>query len=295
MNADDLRIFVAVVTAGAMNRAAGELNTVQSNVTARIQALEYELGTKLFDRSSKGVLLTPAGERLLPYARRILDLTAEAARAAADDGHPRGRLAIGSLETTAAMRLAGRLSGFMQAYPEVDLEIRTGTTSELIGDVLAGNVEGAFVSGPVDHSRLDAEKVFEEELVLLSAPAVGSVKEALAAPEVRIIVLRIGCSYRQVLEDLLARRGAVNVRTMQFGTLEAIVSSVSAGLGITLLPRALLGKIWNSGRVAVHSLENGAGRIDTLFVARRGSHMSSARKAFLAYMRGEQDARIAAE
>jgi len=66
MDASDLRIFEAVARLGGMNRAAAALNTVQSNVTARIRALEEQLGVQLFRRTSRGVSLTAAGERLLP-------------------------------------------------------------------------------------------------------------------------------------------------------------------------------------------------------------------------------------
>jgi DNA-binding transcriptional LysR family regulator len=84
MDASDLRVFEAVARLGGMNRAAAELNTVQSNVTARIQALEAEIGCTLFERHSRGVSLTQAGRRLLPYAgelSRLLDY-----RIARDDG-----------------------------------------------------------------------------------------------------------------------------------------------------------------------------------------------------------------
>ena len=102
MDIADLKVFEAVAKTGGMNRAAADLHTVQSNVTARIRALEDELGTPLFERHSRGVTLTASGERLLPYARRVAWLLADAIRAARDDGQPRGPLTIGSLETTAA-------------------------------------------------------------------------------------------------------------------------------------------------------------------------------------------------
>src|SRR5689334_23864575 len=121
MDAGDLRVFEAVARLGGMNRAAGELHTVQSNVTARIRQLEDELGTALFRRNSRGVVLTPAGRRLLPYAARIAGLIADAKRAVADEGHPQGKLAVGSLETTAGLRLPGMLADFAERYPEVDL------------------------------------------------------------------------------------------------------------------------------------------------------------------------------
>ncbi|HBT43186.1 MAG TPA: LysR family transcriptional regulator, partial [Rhodospirillaceae bacterium] len=69
MELSDLRIFEAVARTGAMNRAAAELHTVQSNVTARVRLLEDGLGAALFERHSRGVRLTPAGERLLPFAK----------------------------------------------------------------------------------------------------------------------------------------------------------------------------------------------------------------------------------
>ena len=197
MDAADLKIFAAVARCSGMNRAADELNTVQSNVTARVRALETEIGCPLFDRHSRGVALTAAGRRLLPYADNILRMFDEAARAARDDGEPGGTLTLGSLETTAALRLAPVLSRSWPRFPGVDLVLRTGTTCELIDDVLARRVEGAFVCGPVDHAELDVQTVFEEELVLLAAPQVKSLRAALSAGDTRIVVLRAGCSYRQ--------------------------------------------------------------------------------------------------
>lgn len=90
MDIGDLQVFEAVARFGGMNRAAAKLNTVQSNVTARIKALEADLGCALFARHSRGVSLTPAGQRLLPYADRASRLIADARRAARDDGVPMG-------------------------------------------------------------------------------------------------------------------------------------------------------------------------------------------------------------
>ena len=106
MESTDLRFFEAVARLGVMTRAADELHTGPSNVTARIRALEYSLGATLFERHSAGVTLTDAGRRLLPYAQRVSRLLDNAARVVRDDGTPQGTLTIGSLETTAALRLA---------------------------------------------------------------------------------------------------------------------------------------------------------------------------------------------
>ena len=281
MESAELRVFEAVARTGGMNRAAAELHTVQSNVTARIRALETELGCKLFDRHSRGVALTQSGERLLPYARRVAWLLADAARATSDDGQPRGPLTIGSLETTAALRLSPLFARFAADCPEVDLAIRPGTTAELIEAVLERRLEGAFVCGPVAHPSLIERVMFQEELAVLAAPGVETIQAATQGGFARIVVLRAGCSYRQRLESLLARRGVAVPRLMEFGTLEAIFGCVSAGLGITLLPRALIGPVWQAGRVSLHPLPPEDAMVATVFIHRREAHSSSALRAFL--------------
>ena len=110
MELSDIATFAAVARHGGITRAAAALNTVQSNVTARVQALELELGVALFDRHSRGVSLTAAGRRLLPYAERLASISREAVMAARDDGVAKGPLAIGSMETTAAVRLPPMLA-----------------------------------------------------------------------------------------------------------------------------------------------------------------------------------------
>ena len=281
MDSADLTVFETVARLGGMNRAAEALNTVQSNITARIRALESELGCRLFDRHSRGVTPTDAGARLLPYARRVAWLIADAERAVRDDGTPRGPLRIGSLETTAALRLSPLFADYATAYPEVDLSVTPGTTAELIEAVLERRLEGAFVCGPVAHPSLVEQVVFTEELVILAAPSVTTLAAATQGGFARIVVLRAGCSYRQRLEMLLARRGVAVPRMMEFGTLEAIYGCVAAGLGITLLPRALVGPVWQSGRVSLHALPPEEANVTTVFIHRREAHLSSALRAFL--------------
>jgi len=280
MDARDLATFEAVARLGGMGRAARELNTVQSNVTQRVRRLEESLGVSLFERSRAGARLTPAGERLMPYATRVDALLDEAGRAARDDGAPRGTLTVGSLETTAALRLSPLLASYVQAHPGVDFVLRTGTTAEMVERVLDRDLEGAFVCGPVVHPQLVSTPAFTEELALLSAPTERTLATALRRPDLRLVILRAGCSYRQRLEELLARRGVVGLRRLEFGTLEAILGAVAAGLGVTLMPRALIGPTWRGGRVRAHRLPASEARVQTMFVRRRDMLPSSALLAF---------------
>ena len=281
----DLRVLEAVARHGSMNRAAAELHTVQSNVTTRIRVLEDEIGTALFERNSRGVVLTDAGQRLLPYATRLAALLKEAHDAARDDGTPSGSLRVGALETTAALRLPPILSAYAPAYPEVGLVVTAGTSAGLIADVLEHRLDGAFVAGPVHHADLAEEAIFQEELMLVTAPVHRRLDDLDRQRELKIIVFRSGCSYRQRLENLLAQRGIQIAQPLEFGSLETIVGCVAAGVGITLLPKAVILPAWREGRVVAHELPPEEARVDTVFIRPRKSRQSSALAAFLTIAR----------
>jgi LysR family transcriptional regulator, cell division regulator len=294
MDAGDLRVFEAVARLGAMSRAAAELNTVQSNVTSRIRNLEDEVGMPLFQRTSRGVVPTAAGRRLLPYAERVARLLAEARRAVVDDGSPKGPLAIGSLETTAGLRLPDVLAAYVEIHPAVDLELVTGTTCELVDAVLAYRLEGAFVCGPVNHPELEEERIFREELAIVSARSVRRLDDAFSRHDVKIVVFRPGCSYRQRLESILAKRGVVASRCLQFATIEGILACVGADVGVTLLPKAIAARAREHGRVAIHDLPVADAWADTVFIRRRDVRVESALTAFLEIARDRLPAQAAA-
>lgn len=287
MDISDLKVFEAVSRHGSMNRAAQELHTVQSNVTARIRTLEEELGVSLFQRHARGVSTTPAGQRILPFVGRITKLLADARNAAQDDGSPSGALLLGSLETTTALRLSPLLGGFAKTYPEVRLVVTTGTTRRLLDEVLECKLEGAFVAGPISHPELEQEVVFQEELVLVTSRSVRSMDDLVEITDLRTIVFQIGCSYRQRLEALLAEMGIVTAKPLEFGSLDAIISCVSAGVGIALLPKGIVASAWQEGRVAVHELPPERSLVDTLFVRRSDAYTSSAMTAFLDMVRSK--------
>jgi DNA-binding transcriptional LysR family regulator len=274
MDLADLATFRAVALTRSMTRAAETLGTVQSNVTQRIRRLEARLGNALFDRGRGGITLTPAGRRLLPYAERIDLLVGEATAAVRDDGNAAGPLRLGSLETTAALRLPGLLAGFSKAYPAVDLSVETGTAAELLVALRAGRVDLAFVPAPIEGADLDSQVVVIEELVLVTQHGAPGVP-MLAGSRIKALVLRIGCAYRARLERLVAAEGGTT-RLMEFGTIDGILGCVSAGLGITLLPRGVAEPWQRDGRVALHVLPPAEAMVPTHLVRRRDGFASTA-------------------
>jgi DNA-binding transcriptional LysR family regulator len=131
--------------------------------------------------------------------------------------------------------------------------------------------------------------------VILTAAGITDFDMLATKPDLKIIVLRAGCSYRLQLEGLLARRGIVGIRLLEFGTLEAIIGCVSAGLGVTLLPTALLGSVWEQGRVRVHPVPESEKWVDTVFVRHREAYVSSSLRAFLDIARPALTSAVAAE
>ncbi|MDB6048002.1 MAG: transcriptional regulator [Pseudomonas sp.] len=290
----DLKVVEAVARHGSMNKAAVELNTVQSNVSSRIRALEDQLGVPLFQRSAKGVQLTPAGRRLLPYAARLSRLLSDASAAARDDGKPSGLMEIGTLETTLALRLPLLIARFAKAYPDVRPLVRTGTTSSLIRDVIDCKLEGAFAAGPVTHPELQTETVFHEELVLVTSPAVRTVDAISGILHLKTVVFRAGCSYRQRLDSFLASQGLLAQEPLEFGSIEAIIACVSAGVGVTLLPRGVVVNARQSGLICVHEIPAAFSHVETVFVRRIDGHLSSALATFLESVHRESGIRSTA-
>lgn len=284
MDAGDLAVFAAVARCGCISKAAEKLNTVQSNVTQRTQLLEEELGVPLFYRHSRGVTLTPAGGQLLPYAERITRLVGEAKQAASNGPVPHGQIIIGAMETATALRLPPILSAYARQCPEVDIEIVSGPSAALIDDVLARRIEAAFVAGPVNHPELVAIPMIDEELVVITAPWVTDL-DALSGnagqSKVKIVVFRSGCSYRARLEAIVAGRGIVGVRRLELGSVDGILGCVAAGIGVTLLPRAVVADAARQGRVAIHTLPREESRVETVMVRCRDAFVSTALARFM--------------
>jgi DNA-binding transcriptional LysR family regulator len=125
------------------------------------------------------------------------------------------------------------------------------------------------------------EAVFVEELVLVTSTAVRSLKDLTKIPDLKTIVFQVGCSYRQRLESLLASMGIIVAKPLEFGSLDAITSCVSAGIGVTLLPKGIVASAANADKVTMHGLPREQSRVETLFIRRKDAYVSSAMDAFL--------------
>jgi DNA-binding transcriptional LysR family regulator len=274
MDLTALLIFKTVAEAGGITRAAARLHRVQSNVTTRVKQLEAELGAQLFHRHKRRLVLSAEGKLLLAYAEQLLRLSAEA-QAAVRNGGPRGVLRIGSLESTAATRLPPLLSRYHLAYPEVRLELVTGTTGALVARVLSGDIEAAFVAEPFTDEGLESQPAFLEELVLIVPKGLGPIRSAKDLGHTPVLSFSTGCSYRRRLEAWLGRSGIAPERVMEYGSYHAIVACAAAGSGVAVVPRSVIKAVRPHRQVNIYPLPRNIAQARTMLVWRR-AHRSSA-------------------
>lgn len=277
MESGDLKIFRAVAREGSITKAAEMLNYVQSNVTARIHNLEEDLNIRLFHRTNRGMKLTAAGENLLEYADQVLALLDEAEKSAQMSQQPKGLLRIGSLETTAVTHLPEHAASFLRRFPEVDLSVNTADTHNLMQQVLDHKVDGAFVYGPVEHTDISQIPVSRDELVLISSQE-GTAEDMLRQP---MLFFGAGCSHRARVKRLLEEAGIQNQKIIEFGTLEAIIRGVSAGLGIALLPKSAIDCSEHRMNIWIHQLPAAYRDVEIVFIYRKDFFITNAFQRYI--------------
>jgi DNA-binding transcriptional LysR family regulator len=236
---DALQIFKAVVDFGGVTRAAEQLHRVPSNVTTRLKQLEEGLGTKLFHRHGRKLLLSSDGNLLLAYAEQLLRLSAEA-ELALRSGKPRGKLRIGMIDATAATRLPLVLARYHRANPQVQIELVTGTTGSLLEQLSRYAIEAAFVGERFEPHGLEMIPVFRERLVVIAPKEITTIKKPGDFRGMTVIVFSVGCSYRRTLEEWLARSKITPERVLEIGSYHAMVTCVAAGSGIALMPHSVV-------------------------------------------------------
>jgi DNA-binding transcriptional LysR family regulator len=242
MELRQLKTFQMAATTLSFTQAAVLLDYVQSSVTAQIQALEEELGLPLFDRLGRRIQLTNAGQRLLWYADRLLNLAEEAQAVVSSQSRLDGTIAVGAPESICTYRLPAVLRQFRDCFPQVQLSFRPMLDSELYQQVRSGALDVAFLlQEPLQSSGLIVERLVAEPLVIISAADHSLARLPQVTPAdlkgETIFLTENGCGYRHLFERALAREGIHTVIKLEFSSVEAIKQCVMAGLGIAFLPQ----------------------------------------------------------
>lgn len=277
MESRDLQIFRSVAYSGSVTKAAQQLGYVQSNITARIQQLEDELKSPLFYRQ-RGMILTPKGEILLQYAERILHLLDEAAKILVNAEETGGELAIGANHTFSTINLPDILTNYHDKFPKIALSLTTGQTAELVEKVLHFQLDSAFITTPVHHENLVKELVLEDRLVVITSPAITTLKEACSKS---FLMNPPNCPCRIQFEKWLRDNGVTKPRFMEFNNIDAIINGVVAGLGVSFVPHSTVRKPEMNGLIKSFSVPLEYSLSQTFLIRHKDVVMTNALKEFI--------------
>lgn len=241
MDFRQLTTFRVLAATLNFHQAAERLNYVQSTVSTQIQALEEELGTRLFDRLGKSVVLTDAGARLLPYAEHLLKVAEEARLAVSEQQELVGTLAISATETLCTYRLPAVLHQFRLSYPQVRLLFSPSPYSELRRAVADGSVDLAFVLEElIAAPALHAEPLLSEPIHLVVSPSHPLAQQPSVLPVdldgETLLMTETGCAYRVQFQHQLSVAGVQPTNMLEFGSIEAMKQCAMIGMGIAVLP-----------------------------------------------------------
>ncbi len=247
MEFQQMRYVIAVAETRNFTRAAERCVVVQSALSHQIARLERELGARLFDRTSRRVRLTPAGEAFLPAARQAID-AAERARAevAAAAGEIRGPLAVGAISTVAAVDLPAALKRFHQRHREVRISLRTSPSEESIERVRQGTLDVAFLGLPlgVRPQGVRGRELARDDLVAVVAPghplAGRDPLDLRELAEETFVDFPAGTAGRAHADAAFAAAGLRREVAFEVTAAALMARLIRAGLGIGLLPAAFV-------------------------------------------------------
>jgi DNA-binding transcriptional LysR family regulator len=237
-----LRAFVAIAESGTFTAGALRVHVTQAAISMQIRQLETEIGAKVFVRAPRHVILTEAGEQLLRRARHILrehdaalDEIAELA------GAERGRLRIGS---ASAMVLTEQLPAILKElrkqHPAADIAVTSGTSEVLVDQILAGEVDIAFVSLPVDVRGIKTERLSQDQLVAIASPQHKLAKQktisAYTLAGERLILGERGGNTRRLIDQFFAQAGVTLRVAMELSRQQAIKRMVEEDMGVGIVP-----------------------------------------------------------
>ncbi len=241
MELRQLKTFLMVAKLLSFNRAADALNYAQSTVSVQIRGLEEEFGVPLFDRLGKQVVLTEAGQVLMRYARKMLDIEEETHSEVAGRTLSQGSLSVRIPQSLGTYFLPAILHRFHLRYPNVGFDINSCAFHSLEHELKSGVTDVAFLLAESINARdLKCEVLGVLPLVIVAKPGhplAGRPSMAIEDLQGEAIILpKHDCSYRMVFEQILTEKRIKTASIMEMNTIEAIKQCVMKGIGVTIMP-----------------------------------------------------------
>jgi DNA-binding transcriptional LysR family regulator len=289
MELRQLRYVEAVARHRHFTRAAEELHVAQSALSHQVKRLEAELGSELFERTSRRVVPTDAGEAVAARARRVL-AEIDGVREELDElrGVMRGHVWIGALLPGGRLDVPRLVARFSETHPGIEVGMREGTAGDMLRYLLADEVDAAFamLAGELP-AGLVAEQLSEDEIVAVFPPGGAPKRRTISAAELSahpIVAPRSGSATLRKLEEFFAAEDEPLRVSLESGDPFLLRCLVSGGFGAAILPVSLTRR--EGPPVDVRSLRP-AVRVPVALLWREGRHMSAAGRAFIEFARAE--------
>ena len=240
LNLDQLRSLIEVVELGSFTEAAKRLHLTQPAISQQIRELENRCEVQLVERVGKRAFATPAGRELIMHGRRIM---ADAEHALAAVHHHKegaaGRVHLGTGPTALVYLLPPVLRKVRDAHPNIEIVVTTGTTHSIADALFSNEIDIGFTALPVDTKELDTVPVRTDPMVAILPGTDHSIPARVTPADVasRTLILEYQRVPHRQLSRAWLQAGGVEVRpAMEFDSIEAIKSAVSAGLGMAIVP-----------------------------------------------------------
>jgi len=251
-----IETFLWVVTLGSFRGAAQRLNTSQPAISQRIAQLEREVGVKLLNRDHRVASPTPSGRQLMVYAEKLIGLRSEMMAAVGDRSAMRGVLRLGVAETIVHTWLPRLIKSVNTAYPNLSMEIEVDITPNLNARLLAQEIELAFVLGPLSSSSLRSRVLCDYPVGFLASPSLDLGHRPLTVHDLAkfpIITFPSKTQPYEIVRSLFNRPDLPPIRLHASASLATVVHMAIEGLGVAVIPTAIVEKELADGRLQLLS------------------------------------------
>lgn len=272
-----LETFCRVVEEGGVTAAAQALNMSQPAVTKQLRALEDDMKSRLLERKGRRPQLTPAGELVYDYAKRVQQLIRECRTGVEGLEQPgKGLVTIGAVLTLALFTLPELLADYTRRNPLVKVHVKTGTIHQTVQMLLRGDIDLGFVTSPVNHDEVETIPLFRDPVVVVSGPKSQLPKELTVAHLNRLpmISFQKASKFRAYLDYVLEQYGIHPNIIMEFDSHEAVKTMVALGFGIAMIPYSSVREDVAQGRLVTLTAEGlpDISRMTCLLLRRERNH-----------------------
>ncbi|MFD1362412.1 selenium metabolism-associated LysR family transcriptional regulator [Lentibacillus salinarum] len=294
MNYERLKTFIAVAEKNSFSEAAKILYVTQPTITSQIKSLEEELGTKLFERTTKKVQMTHSAGILLKYARDIVHMNDSARKEITQmESTAYGELGMGCSLTIGEYILPAFLKQFKENYPLIQIQVTIANSQAIINHIKDQFIDVGLIETPIEDSQIRLEPFLEDEIVLIAAPDYFSSEDALITLEhvqqSPLIFREEGSGTRSVVNHYMEKAGLSNDDlqiVMELGSTEAIKAVVESGLGVSFISKNAIKKEEELGLLKAYTITNMKLKRHFYIAYRKKQVLKSTTELFLETLRG---------